>query len=155
MQHLNIETLIDYLHHELAPGQDASVLAHLEECRDCASELNVEAAITERLRATARTEDLDLPVGMRSAIMARIAALRPTPLDVVRRWLGPIVLVPVAASIAAAAFFLAPHPTTQNQQAALPVSYYLEAHAVGAQGNPLADRGTVMLPAMLTQDGAR
>ena len=155
MQHLTIETLIDYLHHELPPGQDAMVLAHLEACRDCASELNVEAAITDRLRTTARAEELDMPLGMRTAIMARIAELRPTPLEAVRRWLGPIVLVPVAASIAAAAFFFAPHTAPQSQQAALPISYYLEAHAAGAQGNPLADRGTVMLPAMLTQDGAR
>lgn len=156
MQHFTIETLLDYLHRELPPGKDAKVLAHLEECRECARELDVEAAITDRLRATARAEELEVPIGMRSAILARIAGLRPGPLDAVRRWLRPVVLVPLAASLAAAAFFLSPYGTPHNAQtAALPVSYYLEAHAVRAQENPLADRGSVMLPAMLIQDGAR
>ncbi len=108
MQHLTSDLLIDYLHHELGPADDARVLAHLEMCEECKPELNVEATITDRLRAIARAEELELPLGMQSAIMARIADLQPNPWQSLRRFLRPIVIVPFAAAVAAGAFFLTP-----------------------------------------------
>lgn len=153
MQHLTSETLIDYLHHELSPADDARVLAHLESCATCTSELNVEASITERLRAVARADALELPLGLRGAILARIASRDAGPTAALRRWLGPILLVPFAAAVAAAAFFLSPAlspPTAQT--AALPVSYYLEQHAVQAQENPLGDRGTIIMSSLNTSN---
>ncbi|MBV8331658.1 MAG: zf-HC2 domain-containing protein [Candidatus Eremiobacteraeota bacterium] len=155
MQHLTSEILIDYLHHELSPAEDARVLAHIEHCDVCTRELNVEASITDRLRTIARAEELELPLGLRSAIMARIASQNVRPATLLRRWLAPALLVPVAAAAAAAAFFLSPGPQT-TQAAALPVSYYLEQHAVQAQANPLGDRGAIMLTSFnSTNDGGQ
>ena len=153
MQHLSFDTLIDYVHRELAPDEDARVLAHLEACETCARELNLETAIAERLRIRAREEELELPLGMSSAIMARIASLRPSPLAALlapfrHGPLRPLLFVPAAVAIAAAAVFL-PVTTQRTTGPAFPVSYYLEEHAAHAQENPLADRSsTVMMTSL-------
>jgi anti-sigma factor (TIGR02949 family) len=152
MQHLNPDVLIDYLHHELPPGQDAKVLAHLEACARCARELDVEASITDRLRAAARADELELPLGMRSAIIARISAVRPNPWDRLSAVFRPVVLLPVAAVLTAVAIFVGPVLQPQ-QNTALPVSYYLQQYAVHSQQNPLADRGTVIMSSF--DDGPR
>jgi len=92
---------------------------------------------------------------MQSAIMARIAGLRPAPWQTLRRFLRPIVIVPFAAAVAAGTFFLTPvlSPPT-SASAALPVSYYLQEHDVRAQENPLGDRSAVILSSLnSTNDG--
>ena len=150
MQHLNIETVIDYLHGELPPGEDASVFAHLEECATCTSELNREASLTEALRTAARAEELELPLGMKSAILARAAAETPGPLERFTRWLRPVVLVPLAgvAALAVGAFLI---PALEHSSpvlppsATLPVSYLLEEHAAHARENPLSDRSAAAM----------
>lgn len=154
MQHLNIDTLIDYQRGELAPGDDAAVLAHLEACADCTRRLNAESVLVELLRADARATERELPLGMRSAIMARIASLAPTPWERIAGWLRPIVVVPAAVAVAAAAFVVV-LPLTQHpaqQPAGVPVSYYLEEHAAHAQENPIADRSAAV---MMTTSFAR
>jgi anti-sigma factor RsiW len=144
MQHLGTETLIDYLHGGLAPGEDARVLAHLETCEACTRDLNGEAALTEHLRAAATAEELELPLGMKAAIMARIAdAQRTSLLERAQSWLRPVVLVPLAAAAIAAAVFVP--QALQTPSHALPVSYYLEEHAARAQENPLADRSAAVM----------
>lgn len=145
MHHLNSDTLIDYLHRELSPAEDARVLSHLESCELCAGELQIEATLTERLRSAARVAEVELPLGMQSAIMARIAAIRANPWERFASWLRPIVVVPVAAALAAGAFFLSPLQQQAPARAALPVSYYLQQYAVHAQQNPLADHGTIIM----------
>ena len=145
MKHLTSETLIDYLHRELSPAEDARVLAHLEECVECTRELNAEATITDQLRAAARASELELPLGMRGAIIARIANQDSRQ----RRWLSPFLLVPVAAAFAVAAFFLSPM-SQAPQSAALPVSYYFEQHAAGAQESPLGDHGAMIMSSLST-----
>lgn len=152
-QHLNAATLIDYLHHELSPSEDADVLAHLQSCEACTQELNIEASITDRLRATARAAELEMPAGMRGAIMARIAEQRPSPWEALRAWLRPVIVVPVAAAVATAAFLFGPalNPPASNPR--LPVSYYLQQYAAHAEQNPLADRSTAIMASF--DDGAR
>ncbi|MBV8602498.1 MAG: zf-HC2 domain-containing protein [Candidatus Eremiobacteraeota bacterium] len=150
MQHLGNDTIIDYLHRELAPGEDAAVLMHLEACADCSVRLNLESAIGGRLRAQAKAEELDLPLGMREAIMARIAAeaAAPTPWERLAAWLRPAVVVPVVAAAALAAVLI-PMGTQHAAAPTLPVMYYLEEHAAHAQENPLADRSaTVMMTSL-------
>ena len=150
MQHLTSETLTDYLHHELPPGEDARVLAHLEGCAVCTRELNAEATITDSLRTLARTSELELPLGFGAAIMRRISSEETGPGQALRRWLSPLWLVPVAAAVAAAAFFFSPVLAPQNAHTAIvPVSYYLEQHAVSAQENPLGgDHGAIILSSL-------
>lgn len=152
-QHVNSDTLIDYLHHELSPGEDAEVLAHLQNCEACTQELNIEASITDRLRATARATQLEIPAGMRGAIMARIADCRRTPWESLRAWTRPLIVVPVAAALATAAFFLGPARLSQSHATRVPVSYYLQQYAAHAQQNPLADRGVAIMASF--EDGAR
>jgi hypothetical protein len=153
MQHLTSDILIDYLHHELAPADDARVLAHLESCASCARELNVEATFTDRLRAVARAQELDLPLGFQSAIMARIASEKPGVWQSLGRLWRPVVIVPFAAAVAAGAFFLAPVlAPPSSPSAALPVSYYLQEHDVRAQENPLGDRSAVILSSLNTEN---
>jgi anti-sigma factor RsiW len=152
MKHLNSTTLIDYLHHELSPSEDAEVLAHLQSCESCSQELNIEASITDRLRATAKATQLEMPPGMRNAIVARIAAHRPTPWEALRALVRPLIVVPVAAALATAAFLLAP-AISPPSTARVPVSYYLRQYAAHAGQNPLADRGTAIMASF--DDGAR
>jgi len=157
--HLTPATLIDYLHRELPPGDDAKVLAHLEACSACTAELNAEAALSERLRAGARAETLDMPVGLRAAIFQRIGELEPTFWERLSAGLRPVVLVPLAVAAAASFLVFAPIRTHQPSTLTLPVSYYLEEHAAHVQENPLADRSAaiMMKPALvsLADDGAR
>lgn len=151
MQHLTSDTLIDYLHHELGPADDARVLAHLESCEACTRELNLEATITDRLRAMAQVEELDVPLGLQSAIMTRIAGEQRGLRQSLRRFLRPVVIVPFAAAVAAGAFFLTPVLAPPNSpSAALPVSYYLQEHDVRAQENPLGDRSAAILSSLNT-----
>jgi anti-sigma factor (TIGR02949 family) len=150
-QHLNSTTLIDYLHHELPPGDDAEVLAHLQSCEACSQELNVEASISERLRESARESDLEVPAGLRSAIMARIAAQRQSPWYALRSLVRPLIVVPVAAALATAAFLLG--PALLPQSPGVPVSYYLQQYADHARQNPLADRGIAIMASF--DNGAR
>jgi anti-sigma factor (TIGR02949 family) len=152
-QHLNSTTLIDYLHHELPPSEDAEALAHLQSCEACSQELNVEASISDRLRASAREADLEVPAGLRSAIMARIAAQRQSPWQSLRSLVRPLVIVPVAAALATAAFLLGPVLLPQSSHAGVPVSYYLQQYADHAGQNPLADRGIAIMASF--DDGAR
>ena len=150
MKHLGNDTIIDYLHRELAPGEDAAVLLHLEVCEQCSLQLNLESAIAGRLRTAAKAEELELPLGMREAIMARLAEAAPTPLERLAAWLRPIVVVPLVAAAAAAAVLI-PLGSHRAPAQALPVMYYLEEHAAHAQENPLADRSAAVMMTSLEQ----
>ncbi|MGH7659664.1 MAG: anti-sigma factor family protein [Vulcanimicrobiaceae bacterium] len=152
-QHVSSATLIDYLHHELSPSEDAEVLAHLHSCEACTREMDLEASIADRLRATARATEMEMPAGMHAAIMARIAQHRPTAWEALGAWARPLVFVPVAAAVAAAAFLLVPALSPPPAPARVPVSYYLQQYAAHAQQNPLADRGSAIMASF--DDGAR
>ncbi|MBV8150199.1 MAG: zf-HC2 domain-containing protein [Candidatus Eremiobacteraeota bacterium] len=146
--HFTPETLIDYLHRELPPGEDARVLAHLETCTVCTAELNAEAAITERLRAYARAETQEMPAGVRSAVLQHIrtAAAQPTFLERLQAALRPLVAVPLAAAAVAAIVIFGPAShRSATSPVTLPVSYYLEEHAAHVQENPLADRSAALM----------
>ena len=150
MQHLTNEKLIDYLHRELSPSEDAAVLAHLDACESCKRELNAEAAIAERLRADARADERELPLGLAAAIIARINESTPTPLEQLRAFLRPVVLVPLAGLIALAVIFPLTHMGS-TVAPGLPVTFYLEEHAAHAQENPLADRSSAVMMTSLEQ----
>jgi negative regulator of sigma E activity len=85
--------------------------------------------------------------------LARIAEHRPSPWEALRAWARPLIVVPVAAAVAGAAFFIVPALSPPPATARVPVSYYLQQYAVHAQQNPLADRGTAIMASF--DDGAR
>ena len=67
--HPTPEQLVDYLHGELPPPQDAAVHAHLAECSPCARAYEAESvAHANVLRAHARTQERELPYRVVAAI---------------------------------------------------------------------------------------
>jgi len=122
--HPTQELLIDYLHGELAPGDDAALLQHLNGCAQCRTRYDEEAALTESLRSYALATERELPAGVRASILdaieAKPAAAAP--------WWRPALALPVAAAIALAAFagYSASHNTRSTM---IDAAYYLDDHA--------------------------
>jgi predicted anti-sigma-YlaC factor YlaD len=137
--HLSTDRLVDYLHGELPPADDALVHAHLAGCAACRDARDAEAMLLEALRATAKAEEREMPSLVKAAVWERVRAARPGPLARVAALLRPAFALPVAAALAVAVFFaspLAPHhggPT-------IDATYYLEAHAAQTAQTPLSER---------------
>ncbi|NNM98928.1 MAG: hypothetical protein HKL91_03905 [Candidatus Eremiobacteraeota bacterium] len=119
-RHPTREELIDFQHRALEPGADAAILAHIEGCAPCAAIHDEEARLTDLVRAHARSERFELPLGFAAATLA-IARERERPHYIERflAWWRPAIAVPAAVFVVLAAF-LAPvvlprlyHPTSQ------------------------------------------
>jgi anti-sigma factor RsiW len=129
-EHIETGTLIDYLHRELAPEQDAAVLAHLSACAECTHAHEAEARLTDRLRSEARAAELELPPRVVARVLGEVDARPPRWWLEVARVFRPAVGLPVAAVIVLATVLgfseLAPHMAPPPMIAA---SYYLDDHA--------------------------
>ena len=55
--HINTDLLVDFVHHELPPEDDALVHAHLAKCPDCRREFENESALSDALKAAALAEE--------------------------------------------------------------------------------------------------
>ncbi len=137
-QHLTTDTLIDFLHGELASQDDARVHVHLAECQACRSAYELEALLGEKLRAAAAAEEREMPSLVAAAVWQRIREAQPGPFARLAAWLRPIVAFPVAAAILLGAFFASPlaHPSNAPK---IDATYYLRAHAAQAGLSPLSD----------------
>lgn len=148
--HPTPEQLVDYLHGELPPQQDAAVHAHLAECTPCAREYEAETSLTELLRAHARAEERELPYRVIAGIRGVTAGTeRVSVWQRIRSALRPIVLVPVAAALAVALFFeIGSHHST----GATPIdaAAYVNNHAALTATTPFSEDAPI--PAMLTSD---
>jgi anti-sigma factor RsiW len=128
-EHATTEQLIDYLHGELSPDEDATIMMHMQHCETCGAAYDQQARLSEALRAYGRTTESELPQGVAYRIWdqidrerhpsfaARLAAL----------W-RPAFAVPAAAVLVIAAFFgysAAHHVSVTTIDA----SYYLQDHA--------------------------
>jgi predicted anti-sigma-YlaC factor YlaD len=135
-QHITTETLIDYLHGELSPDDDALVLAHLGACQACTAAYNAQTALTERLRAFARSEERELPPRVLFAVRERIARRER------QAWwlqlgaaLRPAVALPAAVVLVLAAVLgLSSIRSGIAHAPSIAAAYYLDDHAA------LADR---------------
>lgn len=138
MQHLNSEILLDYIHGELAPSQDAQVYAHIESCAPCRAEYDAEVAIGEVLRSNAALDERELPASVKAEIWQRVRAGRPSALSRLGAWLRPAIALPAAAAIALAAYFgtmyAGPHGAPSIE-----ASYYLQDHAAMNSTIPFSD----------------
>lgn len=140
--HYNSESLIDYLHGELAPGEDAAVYAHLATCTDCRAAYDAEVTVSEALRSSSLAQERELPPMLKAQIWAAIRTQQPSLLDTLRGYLRPAYAVPLAAALIVAGYFGVPAarngltPATPGVSAA----YYLDEHAAETQANPLAER---------------
>jgi anti-sigma factor RsiW len=146
--HLSIEQIIDYLHGEVAPTEDAAIRAHLLECPVCENRRADEIALTETLRDHARATERDVPPGLFARVRAETASGTPAMWERLRAAFRPAFVLPAAAAIAVAIYV-----GLSWRQSAAPTSidaaYYMNEHAALAAKTPLADE---VRPAMLTSD---
>ncbi len=154
-EHIDNSTLIDYLHHELAPGQDALVLAHLAACKECAAAYEAEARLTEVLRAEARAAERELPLRVENRVLTGIEASRlPAWLQQLRLVARPAVGLPAAAVLVlAAALGFASLASHTAHAPAIAVAYYLDDHAALSNSSlPFAQ--TAVVPGSLESGAA-
>lgn len=150
--HPTTEQLIDYVHGELASDQDAAVHAHLAACAACAEAHDAEVRLGEILRTHARTEELELPPGLTTAIYARTIEAPPVA-PWWARWsaaLRPAAAVPAVAALAVAFYFLASGWHANATSNALDAAYYMDNHAALSTTMPF-EAGEAF-PAQLTAD---
>jgi anti-sigma factor RsiW len=155
--HLTPDLLVDYIHHELAPEDDALVYAHLAECSGCRHEYQAEVALSEVLRRAARAEEVEMPTAILARVRQRVRSTQPAPLDRFRAFLRPAAVLAGAAVLAAGAFFASPynHPAPH---ATVDARYYFEAHAAQQADNPFSEHGSAtpaIESSMLEGEGAR
>ncbi len=152
MKHLTQDQLIDYLHHALAPEDDAAVFAHLAGCPDCQASMRAETALTEALQREAAAEERDLPAGVEATIWAGVYELASPPslLERMSAWLKPAILVPLAAVLVLGLFF-APQLFRRNPPS-IDAAYYLDDHAAVNGTMPFGDASET-IPGSLTTTG--
>lgn len=149
-EHITTETLVDYLHHELAVEDDARVLAHIGECAACRAAYHAQAQLTDRLRAFALAEERDLPPRVVFGVRERLA--RRTHPAWWRR-LAParaVVGLPVAAAVVLAVLFgFSSIRPNLSHAPSIAAAYYLDDHtALSNRLMPLSQAAAV--PVTLT-----
>jgi anti-sigma factor RsiW len=137
--HPTSETLIDYVHGELPPHEDAAVHAHLAACAACSDAHEDEVRLGEMLREHARAEERELPPGFATRVVAMAASVKREPSWWERLSFRPAFALPLAAALAVALYlgfasFHGPAKTTTVDAA-----YYIESHAALATDMPFAE----------------
>jgi len=150
--HPSLDRLVDYTRGELSPRDDAAIHAHLAQCADCTQAHDGELRLIEALKAHARAEEREFPIGLAEAIYARAADDRPEPAWWSRAgWaasLRPLAAVGVAAVLVLALIvsFTIPRGTATTIDAGT----YLQNHAALASTTPFQD--SAVMPVSLTAD---
>jgi anti-sigma factor RsiW len=147
--HPSIEQIVDYLHGELSPAQDAAIHAHLAACSDCDERRAQEVAITETLRAHARGAERELPAAVVTGIRRKIERTgSPSLGERVRAALRPIVLFPTVA-VAGALLYVGIDVwhDRSTAPATIDAASYVENHSAMAATAPFGDETP-----MLTSD---
>jgi len=144
--HPTIEQIVDYLHGELSPAEDAAMHAHLAACSECEEHRNAEVALTETLRAHALAAERDLPPGVVASVRARVA--RPEKPDLwesLRAVFRPVVFVPATAAIAVMLYFGFGVRHAGRGPVAIDASAYVDSHAAMAATTPFSEEPPVTL----------
>lgn len=130
-EHTTTEDIIDYLHHELSPEADATLLVHLKSCAQCAAMYEEQARLSESLRAFARATERDLPQGVVARIWDAVDArtAQPTFTRRVVAFFRPAVAVPIAAVLVVGAFFGYSATHHSAPMITIDAAYYLRDHA--------------------------
>lgn len=149
--HLTVEQLVEYLHGELSPEQDAAVHAHLAECDFCSKAYDSEAALSGMLREHARAEEREMPAGLLARIHDAIEREHSTPAwQRLAALLRPVVAVPAVAGLALVLYFGVTSLRGSLGTPKIDASYYVENHAALTATTPFADESAV--PVMLTSN---
>jgi anti-sigma factor RsiW len=136
-QHPSLDRIVDYVHHELSPSEDAELFEHISQCTPCRAEYEAELQLTAALRTAAAEQTLEMPTAIVALVRQRV---RSTPAAGWRTWFRPLIALPVGAAIAVAAFF-AVQTTMPATRPAVGAQYYFDLHSAAArQENPLTDR---------------
>lgn len=154
-EHIDSETLLDYLHHELTPERDAAVLSHLTACASCTQAYDAEAFVTERLRADARAYERELPPGVVARVRSAVAQTQPAWWVQMTNVLRPAVALPTAAVVVLAAVLgFSSLQSRLTHSPTIAASYYLDDHAaLSSSALPFAQTATV--PESLESSGAQ
>ena len=149
-RHPKMEQLTDYIHGELSDADDAAVHAHLATCSPCAQAHEEELRLSDLLRAHARLDERDFPLGLQSRIMAAAAAQHDSGWQArLQTLLRPAYALPAAAAAAIAIYFGVTHGAAV-QSTTIDAAYYLEDHAALGTAMPFHEGDA--LPVTLTSD---
>jgi anti-sigma factor RsiW len=154
--HLSTDLLIDFVHGELSPSDDARAHAHLTGCASCREAYELEAALGEVLRSAAQAEEREMPSLVAAAVWERVRAARPGPAARLQALFRPAFALPIAAALLIGGFFAS--PLAHLNRPTVDAAYYFEAHAAETSANPLSERSSsaVLETSMLvpSADGA-
>jgi predicted anti-sigma-YlaC factor YlaD len=137
-EHLSPDLLVDFLHGELAPEDDALAHAHLSTCADCRRAYDLEASLAEAIRSAAKADEREMPSLISAFVWEQVRQAKPGPFARVAGWLRPAIALPVAAAIVLGGWFASPYAHPGNKPS-VNVMYYLQTHAAQA-GSPLLER---------------
>jgi predicted anti-sigma-YlaC factor YlaD len=137
-EHLSPDLLVDYLHGELAPEDDALAHAHLSACAECRGAYDLEASLTEAIRSAAKADEREMPSLISAFVWERVRAAQPGPFARVAGWLRPAIALPVAAALVLGGWFASPYAHPGNKPR-VDVMYYLQTHAAQA-GSPMLEQ---------------
>ncbi|MEO9263426.1 MAG: zf-HC2 domain-containing protein [Candidatus Baltobacteraceae bacterium] len=152
LQHPTQDQLIDYIHRELTPADDATILMHIEACGACRAQYEIEARLSEALRVHARATERDLPAGVINRIWDAVdTAPALSWSQRLRATLRPAIAVPIAAMLAVAIYFGAGAThRAEGPQATIDAAYYLDDHAALTSTVPFGEGNAV--PSQLRND---
>jgi anti-sigma factor RsiW len=141
--HLSADTLVDFVHGELSPSDDAQTHAHLATCAPCREAYDLEASLSEVLRAAATADEREFPSLVSAAVWDRIRHAPPTRAARIAAFFRPAFALPVAAALVIGGYFVSPlaHPSHPTIDAA----YYFEAHAAQTSQTPLSERTSALV----------
>jgi anti-sigma factor RsiW len=154
-QHLNASLLVDFVHGELAPEDDALAHAHLQTCSECRREYDAEVALTDALRVAAAAEELEMPSLVNAAVWEQIRRAQPGPLARLAGFWRPALALPLAAALVIGGWFASPFAPHQATTPTIDASYYLEAHAAQTSQTPLSEHSGAQAIETSMADGTR
>jgi anti-sigma factor RsiW len=149
--HLTTERLIDFLHGELPPAEDALAHAHVMSCAACRTAHDLEASLTAALRAAATAEEFELPSLVKAAVWQQIRDAQPGPFARLASWIRPAIAVPAAALLILGGYFASP----LARPAAAPMidaTYYFQMHAAQSSHTSLSERSQQAFETSLSAD---
>lgn len=151
-EHPSVETIIDYIHHELSPTDDAAIFEHFAQCPPCRAEYEAELRLGDALTSAAAAETLELPSMVKARIWEQARSERPG------RWAAlvqPLIALPAGAAIAAAIVFALQSTPSNTRTPMVGAQYYFDVHSAATrQENPLSDRSVPLtIDAAVTVDG--
>jgi len=137
MNHPDTDRLIDFLHGELSPSEDAAFHGHLVACAACRADADAERALTDALRTEVLATALEMPSLVNAAVWARVRDARPGRFARFGAVLRPAFAVPIAAALLIGGWFASPLAHPAGTAPHIDAAYYFAAHAAQSSQSPL------------------